>query len=172
MKKSTIIKIEQISELLRLCEFPENQKFKLLYKASEDGFNSKSFHEKCDGIKNTFTIVKSINENISGGYTDSAWDSNGRFINGTDSFIFSFTNQVNEPFKAKCTNYQRSIFGNPNYGPIFGKDDLTIYLDSNTNQKSFSHFGSSYEYKTYGETILAGSKNFHTTDIEVYEKLN
>ena len=38
--------------------FPNCPKFKLLYQASRDGFSTTDFHEKCDKIPNTLTIIK------------------------------------------------------------------------------------------------------------------
>ena len=34
-----------------------NISFKLLYRASKDGDEAKTFHSKCDGIRNTLVIV-------------------------------------------------------------------------------------------------------------------
>ena len=36
----------------------EFQEWTLLYKASRDGFSSKTFHQKCDGVNETYTIVQ------------------------------------------------------------------------------------------------------------------
>ena len=158
---------------MNLCEFPKKTKFQLLYRASEDGFNSANFHDKCDGIKNTLTIVKSRNCSIFGGYTGAAWKSNGCWMNDRNSFIFSLVNHLNDSFKAKCTNNQYSIFGDSSFGPKFGKGaDLFISSNSNTNHRSYSNFGHSYKHGTYGQTVLDGSKSFQTTEIEVFEKLN
>lgn len=109
----------QIIKIMNLCEFTKQQKFQLLYRASDDGFSSASFHQKCDGIKNKLTIIKSLNGNIFGGYTGAAWDCKG-YISDTKSFIFSLINKSNSSFKAKCTDNQYAICGNSSYGPIFG----------------------------------------------------
>jgi hypothetical protein len=57
---NSIIIINQGLEgkLLALCEFPANQKWKLLYRGSRDGFSAKAFHSKCDYKANTLTIIK------------------------------------------------------------------------------------------------------------------
>ena len=161
---------------MNLCEFPTRQKFKLLYRASEDGFSSSSFHEKCDGIKNTLTIIKSTNNNIFGGYTGAAWNQKGSYIYDTDSFIYSFINKSNFPFKTNCTDNENSIVGHSSLGPRFGIVDLYIYSDSDKNKTSSSSLGHSYNHvlieRLYVPTILAGSMYFQTTEIEVFEKLN
>ena len=47
-------------------------KWRLLFRASRDGFESETFHSKCDDLGPTITIVKSGN-NIFGGFTDVSW---------------------------------------------------------------------------------------------------
>ena len=142
---------------MNLCEFPKDQKFKLLYRASEDGFSSTKFHEKCDGIKNTLTIIKSTYDDIFGGYTGAAWDCDEHYINDTNTFIFSLINFSNGSFKAEYINNQ---YFKSNYGPTFGPD-LHISSDSNTNQISYLY-----------DEDMGGSYKFQTKEIEVYEKLN
>ena len=59
--------------LKTLCNFI-NKSFKLIYRASRDGFSANSFHLKCDNRSKTLTVIKSNNNNIFGGYSDLAWD--------------------------------------------------------------------------------------------------
>ena len=75
--KSQILKEKQPKELIELCEFNLNERFKLLYRASEHGFGSKDFHYKCDGQANTLTILKA-NGFTFGGFTSAAWDSSAQ----------------------------------------------------------------------------------------------
>ena len=177
MNLSNIVRTQQAA-LFDVCEFPVDQKLKLLYRASDDGFSSDKFHEKCDGIKNTLTIIKTTNENIFGGFTGAAWNSNNEYIHDTNSFIFSLVNQSSAPFKSKCIKNKYSICGNSSLGPIFGgynifnDNDIRISSDSDSNFGSFSRLGHRYENTEMSYSILAGSRYFQTKDIEVYEKLN
>jgi hypothetical protein len=69
-----------------------------------------------------------------------------------------------------------SIFGNEFYGPLFGGGyDICIFDSSNTNNNSYSNFGNSYNLpksvvfgSNEAQNYLAGSKNFTTTEIEVF----
>ncbi len=63
----------QINRLLTLCEFPLNQKWTLIYRASRDGFKASQFHAKCDNKPNTLIIIKSTKNNVFGGYTEQSW---------------------------------------------------------------------------------------------------
>jgi hypothetical protein len=48
---------------------------KLLYRASEHEFSVKKFHELCDGIANTLTVIKTEFDNKIGGFTPLKWRS-------------------------------------------------------------------------------------------------
>jgi hypothetical protein len=71
---------DQLNQLISLCEFPPTQKWELKYRASRDGFKSTDFHTKCNGIANTFTVIKTTSGNIFSGFTEKAWNSNNQWI--------------------------------------------------------------------------------------------
>ncbi len=76
------------------------------------------------------------------------------------------------------TNGASAIFCASAHGPIFGINDIYISSGSNANQTSCSNFGSSYKHADYqngtvkGQSILAGSYNFQTLEIEVFVRTN
>ncbi len=151
---------------------------KLQYRASRDGFSAQNFHNKCDGIANTLTIIKSEHGNIFGGFREKAWNSSGQYYADPKSFIFSLVNKENKSFKVNCTNGVGAIYCSSSYGPSFGNSitghDILIYSDSNTNKGSLCNFSSSYNHADYpkytekAKTILAGSYQFQTLEIEVF----
>ena len=57
--------------------------WRLLFRASRDGFAALKFHSKCDNKGPTITVVK-CGENIFGGFTEKAWTSK---INWYDSKV-------------------------------------------------------------------------------------
>ena len=57
---------------------PQDGKWKLLFRASQDGFTAQAFHGRCDNKGPTVTIVKS-GSNIFGGFTENSWHS--KYIN-------------------------------------------------------------------------------------------
>ena len=174
--ESTILTDDQKSQLLKLCGFDLNIKFSLLYRASVDGFAASSFHAKCDNKGKTLTIIKvKGNSNVFGGFTELGWDSSGTYKNDQNAFIFSLTNQYNQPIKIKPSNTASSIYCHINRGPCFGGDDLFISDNSNANQTSYSNLGHTYKHPTYqyqsneAKCFLAGSYNFSTEEIEVFK---
>ena len=76
------------------------------------------------------------------------------------------------------TNDACAIYCGSSYGPKFGGGDIHIASGSNSNQGSFTNFGFSYKHPDYqyesekAKSILAGSYNFQTVDIEVFIATN
>ena len=57
-----------------LREWLGDYKWKLLYRASEHDYTSKSFHEYCDNVKGpTLVVIKSNEGWVFGGYTTQSW---------------------------------------------------------------------------------------------------
>jgi hypothetical protein len=167
--------LEQFRDLMSLCGFPIDQKWNLIYRASQDGFEASQFHSKCDDKSNTLVIIKSENDNIFGGYTEQSW-SGQDYKNDENAFIFSLINKLNKPLKMKCINSEQAIFCFNNVGPSFGEYDLEIVNNSNTNSYSNSKVGNSYtkpdcaKRSNEVKSFLAGSHKFQVSEIEVYTK--
>jgi hypothetical protein len=166
----------QIKHLLTLCEFPLNQKWNSIYRASRDGFEGSQFHAKCDNKPNTLIIIKSTNGNIFGGYTEQSWAHNDdNWRTDLNAFIFSLINQLNRPLKIKCDVPKYSIRSDKDYGPCFGLGDLIISKKS--NPCGLSQLGLCYTHPDYevgsneALSFLAGSKYFEVSEIEVYTKI-
>jgi hypothetical protein len=170
----------QLKELMTLCEFPIDQKWVLIYRASQDGFEAASFHTKCDSKPNTLIIIKSTNGNVFGGYTEQSWEHIGNYKADRNAFIFSLINLENKPLKIKWLK-NNAIGCFRNHGPIFGggfsnKCDLRISFQSNTIGSGFSNLGHSFPHPNYvydsneAKTFLAGAHEFQVSEIEIYTK--
>ena len=57
----------------KLREWLGDYKWKLLYRASDDGYSAESFHECCDKKGPTLIVIKSSGGWIFGGYTTKSW---------------------------------------------------------------------------------------------------
>jgi hypothetical protein len=118
----SILTDNQMNELMRLCEFSFDKKWKLIYKATEDGFELSNFHLKCDNKPNTFIIIKSTNGNVFGGYTEQNWSGTvSGYKPDSQAFIFSFINMEKRPLKMKCNQPSHAMFTDDTYGPTFGR---------------------------------------------------
>ena len=158
-----------------MCEV-ENQKWILLYRGTQDGFNAEKFHEKCDGKHNTLTIIMSSSSNIFGGFTGAAWSQSERFENDPFAYIFSLENKMNKPLLIRCSEESEAIYCSPAYGPCFGNDDIKISDKCNKNKESLVDLCTSYEHADFEfgskktRSFLTGSFNFRVKEIEVYRK--
>jgi hypothetical protein len=174
---SNIVSLNQSQEFIKLCEFQNKKEFKLLYRASRDGFSGTQFHSKCDNISKTLSIIKVKDKpHIFGGYTEATWEDK-TYKQDPNAFIFSLVNNDNKPIKMKINkNIQYAICCYSSYGPTFGGGyDFCISSDSNTNTESYSDLGDTYQHPNYqyksneARSFLAGSRNFSTSEIEVYQ---
>jgi 2'-5' RNA ligase len=177
--KSQILNGEQqLSELIKLCEFSPNDKWSLLYRATRDGFGSSDFHSRCNGRANTLTIFKAKGSGfIFGGFSSVEWEpyARGGYKSDPNAFIFSLTNGENKPVKIKIdpNRHEYAIRCDSEWGPTFGRD-IRIFNNANTTMDSHSDLGSSYIHPQYefgtneACTFLAGSHKFKLNEIEVY----
>jgi len=157
----------------------EGQKWKLLYKASRDGWDSSDFHGKVDHNGPTMTVIQS-NGYIFGGYTPISWTSLGGYAWEPKTWIFSLINPSNQPMKM-INEYKAdskySIYDHKDYGPTFGGGyDIGILCGSNKTNHNYSNLG--YNFVPSGKTLkigteeaktfLTGSFNFTVSEIEVF----
>lgn len=166
---------KQKEDMIELCKFPKTLKWRLIYKASNNGFKADDFHSKCDGFEGTLTIIKTKENCIFGGYTDVSWSHSGGFKEDKNAFIFSLVNRKERPIKIFCSKFQNAIFCHEGYGPTFGDGhDIFVENNSNTFTNSYSNIGESYKSSLIengsgeAKTFLAGTVNFSTSDVEVY----
>ena len=139
--------------------------YKLLFRATRDGFQSNKFHEKCDGKNYTITFVITTIGRRFGGFTDQAWDQSANYKTGSNGFIFSLDNK--EIYYNKNSSY--NIYCHSSYGPTFGNGS-DFRLSDNCNQNNNSYNSSDNSYNTYGKKCaMAGTYNFWVKDYEVYQ---
>jgi hypothetical protein len=175
---TVLLSIVQQKLLIFLCQFSTNVKFKLLYRATRDGFGAIDFHSKCDRVPNTLTIIKSKETNyIFGGFTRREWNSDAYgYEDDVDSFLFSLVNKENKPILMPSKSGKNSIFQNKLVGPCFGcANDIFICDHANKTKFSYTNLGSSFSHPIYpfgsleAMSFLTGTHyNFRTAEIEVF----
>ncbi|XP_077997903.1 kelch-like protein diablo [Glandiceps talaboti] len=166
----------QFQQVLNNWYGKSKQEWKLLYRASRDGYSCTEFHHRCDGYSPTVVLVKSSNGSICGGYSDIAWTSTapprGKYVTSERSFLFSLVNtQGLPPSKFDLINKKFAICHHPGFGPIFGAGaDLSIASDCNHGMQSYSNFPHSYTPSTSSTVtnILMGEYHFNVLDYEVF----
>ena len=136
------------------------KKYNLLYLASTDGYDTKYFHEKCDGKSFTVTLVITKENKIFGGFTELEWDQSGEYKEGNKGFIFSITN--NKIYYNKNYYY---IDNEDYYGPSF--DNNGFYIKSNYGYDRIKYYKNSFDVSE--EYFLARKSYFSIKDYAVYQ---
>jgi len=154
-----------------------------LWRGSRDGFGADDFHSRCDGEKNTLTIIKTTTGFIFGGYTTQAWASPkyNEYKRDPYAFLFTFKNPSNMPMKLKVLDPNYAVYHDYSYGPTFGWwHDLHVSDDSNLKKSSYS-WSSSYQTPAmrndgylsgiffYGDFDYETFPKFRVAEIETFE---
>ena len=155
----------------KLCEFSKDQRWQLVYRATEHGFGFNDFHSKC--ANKCSTIIKSDHGNVFGGYTDAAWNKSDGYSADQNAFLFSRINRDNNPCKIKCLSPQEAVRGHSGpYIQCYGSaTDFGLCSNSNVNKESYYFLGNSYNHPFYAtdfkesNRFLAGSNYFQTLEI-------
>lgn len=172
----SFLNYNQKIDLINLCGFSKTLKWRLIYKASIDGFAAHDFHSKCDGHEGTLTIIKTTNSFIFGGYAEEAWSSSDGYKTDDRAFIFSLVNRE-VPLKIPCSKNRCALYCHISCGPSFG-DGCDIFTENNSNilPNSYANLGDSYKHPVYefnsteAKSFLAGTIEYRNSEIEVYSK--
>ncbi|GES76308.1 carbohydrate-binding module family 13 protein [Rhizophagus clarus] len=160
--------VELISKWIDGLEYMDktnnSYEFKLIFRASRDGFNPKDFHIICDNQSRTVTTVTIIkvkdSDEILGGYNPIGWKSNNSFGITKSSFIFSFKNNNN--ILSRVINDKKAINNNPYNGPSFGTSDINLFI-------FFGFLRVRCVRNNYKKLIRENDKSSFVEDFEVFQ---
>ncbi len=95
--------------------------FRLCYRASRDGWRGFDFHDHCNGLYNTLTVIKPTTGYIFGGFLNARWDSRGSYNSDQFSLLYTLTNPSNTPavMKMKNADGANAIYTEQSYGEKF-----------------------------------------------------
>ncbi|KAJ5074597.1 pep-cterm sorting domain-containing protein [Anaeramoeba ignava] len=142
--KSTIIKkVEHYNKLKKWINDDEFFSNLILgYSAKIDGFDCKKWHDRCDDQGKTLIIIKTKDNFIFGGFTEVGFSADLSELSEEDSyykeiyikdpnaFIFSLRNDKNnrkpKKFPVKKDYEKTALHYEPNWGPIFGDEDISL----------------------------------------------
>jgi hypothetical protein len=155
----------------------EGKRITLLWRGTEHGFSVTEFHERCNNKRNTITIILDTDGNIFGGFTPLPWSSRSESLrdDSNKSFLFSVKNPHNiHPIRFQLSStYSYAIKCSPDYGPMFGGNDLIIHNNCNVDSKNSTEgFGTNYKNDSpieYSSTFFTGQPKFTVQEIEVFE---
>jgi hypothetical protein len=163
------------------------KKRKLLYRASRDGTSAAVFHNKCNSIANTLTLIKTKNNQVFGGYASQSWSNTAGYKSDSTAYLFSLrrntvSSVIHFDIRSRTSVYQCSpscgyyytyyynyaIYNHPSYGPLFGGGhDIHIpdRFDINAGYSSAHSFYNS----NYGYINSQIGSNWYVSDVEVFQ---
>jgi len=173
-----------LSEYIQLNEWMpfdfKDFSLKLIYKATEHGFEAVDFHNKVDGVINTLTVITIENGIRIGGFTPVAltgsndWKSD----DSLKTFIFSLTKKAKFTLQEDQRKYAVCDYNGA--GPCFGSCDLFIrnkpHLDNHERYKNSTNIQKTFKNHTLNivngsqeaQEFMTGSVRFKTREIETY----
>ena len=147
--------------------------YKLLFRGTQNGFEARDFHKRCDRIWPTITIIKSNNGSIFGGYTEELWESEENDECKEDKNAFCFSVDKNKIYEIK--NGEKAIKSSKDNGPIFYSKGFSIINIQNNPKKNrcntCSVSESNYQNMIEDYEINKGESFFTVNEIEVYQIL-
>ena len=144
------------------------KEYKILFRATRDGFTSENFHNKCDGYNSTLTLILTNTRELLGGYAKYSWNQNNEYKKGKGGFMFSINNNIITKIK------KYNIYCQKDSGPIFGDFDIFISNNSNLNYESY------YNMRIFNRSIINDinigkndiiKQHFSVLDYAVYQVL-
>ena len=138
-------------------------KYKLLFRASQDGDSMDTFHEKCDNKGPTLVIIKSKKGKRFGGYNPLSWDSSYTYKNHPFTFLFSLDKKKKYNLIKGYEQYS-TVAGNSYFAFGIGHD-LYISDHCTNNLNSYSNPNT---FDTTENEELTDEKYFSVSDYEVY----
>lgn len=154
----------------------QKQIWKLLYKASVDGWGAARFHELCDDKGPTLTVIQAEKGHLFGGFSPISWQSSGNYIWDQGTWLFSLTNPTNTPCKIPnsihmCGDQEQkfSTFHDASVGPTFGGGHDIGIVDRPNEELSYSGLGYNFiPEKGNPYAFFVGAVHFLVSEIEVF----
>lgn len=143
--------------------------WRLLYKASRDGWAGKDFHSRCDGKGATVTVVRCTGGHVFGGHLAQSWNSLGNYITCPSASLFTLANPHGiPPTRLAISSAAHAACGVADRGPTFGHD-LHIATHANASTASYFNFPHGYRDTTgRGQSLFTGNRAFQVAEVEVF----
>ena len=142
----------------------------IIYRATENGDEPKSFFDKCSNMSPTVSLIKTTKERIFGGFTKAEWtDKKGNVkLRDENAFLYSLDNK--EKYDVLKPDIAISCFPN-NYTLVFGnKDDrYSVRLFSGfLNRTCYENLDSKVN-DAPSKFCLTGDNKFGVEDAKVFQ---
>lgn len=92
--------------------------FRPCYRGTRDGFRGLDFHDHCNFVANTLTVIKDTQGWIFGGFVETQWDDRAYNPVSQNAFLYSLKNSYGTPFRMNNNNADGSsaMYTEQSYG--------------------------------------------------------
>lgn len=142
--------------------------YPLIYRATSDGDNYINFQKKVKGKSPIIVLIRTINGNIFGGYTEQKLDNEAdiSFKSDLSAFVFNLKEKKKYPIREE-SSYKAVELNKNKFILKFGED--LVINDNFLTTKSTSNFPSDYQCKDcLNHQLTGGEKEFMIAEVEVY----
>ena len=174
---SQVLTLDYEEKLLDFIGGDRSQPWRLIYRATEHGFNARDFHDHCDSLSPTLSIIQTDFGNVFGGYTTVPWSSAMQRTDRADpeAFLFTLRNNVGVPptkFPVATQFQHCAITHNPTCGPNFGSpnnEGSDLCLRNQFNEKgNCVFFPKSYVDTSNQGALVFARRYFACKEVEVF----
>ena len=159
--------IKLIEDRIKNDEIFKNKhiRYELIFRGTRDGRNSSQFHEKCDGIPNTFFVVQTTKGLKFGAYTAEPWKNQGGYIKDHRSFLFSLDlMKIYNHIKGNQAQYFHKDYGPSIYYSIWINQDMFKENSSSVCEQNYAYSGYEKKYELNNE-----ESNFTIKELEIFK---
>ena len=140
---------------------------KLLYRATRDGGNASDFHQKCDYIKGTLTLLKTTKGFRFGGFTNESWDGDKGYKKDKSAFCFSL--DFKKIYNVKT---DKAIYAYSSCSASFGYNMFYIQNCCFKNSvKTDDGLNINYDNQKIKSEISGGEEEVQVVEVEVFQVL-
>ncbi|CAG8600514.1 2136_t:CDS:1 [Funneliformis mosseae] len=146
--------------------------FKLLFRATRDGFDAKKFHEICDYKGATLAVISLKNStDLIGGYNPLGWRPSHTWWKTSKSFLFSLTKDTSKCITGNISRVDpgesdRAILYNRKFGPSFGGAPNLALTNNQVYCYNSNAYPGSESFISVGLTEMANYEVFQIIEIK------
>ena len=164
-----LIKKQDVNKNMKLLDT------KLLFRASEHGFDRDKFHQFCDNKGPTIAIIHNEHDHVFGGYVERSWidvsdDDVAKKMADPNAFLFGVRPNIKYiPLKEGKKDGASAMWVHEKYGPIFGGGADIWIIDKCDKLKKSGVYSYTFEFdpaKICG--VDSGYMSFLVKEYEVF----
>jgi len=163
---------EEKKKLITWISINGKIKENLIYRATEDGDNSKSFYNKCKNKGPNISLFKSNFKKRFGGFTNADLSDNYEALRLKDENAFLFSLDLLQKYNVLNPNVAICCYpqddGFLSYGNNWDLDGINIVVEFLSSQRCFEK----HKYRAYdvpNNLLLSGNDYFSLEEVEVYQ---